>query len=242
MLKIQTLVVVGVGLIGGSLARAARLRGVAEQILGIEADESHHERAVALSLVDVLAQGPDEADVSTAQVVVWCVPVARICDQLRAVASRCRPGTLLTDTGSTKSAIVADLEATLPPGFLFIGSHPLAGSEKRGPQHSDPHLFEGRLVVLTPTPRTEPAALDRATAFWEALGARVRRMRPEEHDRALALTSHLPHLVASALAGTLPPELFELAASGFRDTTRLAASDPQLWLAICRQNRLPLLD
>jgi prephenate dehydrogenase len=128
----------------------------------------------------------------------------------------------------------------LPGGVLFVGSHPLAGSEKRGPEFADADLFAGRLTVLTPNAATDPAALDRVAAFWQGLGSRTRIMPPEEHDRALALTSHLPHLLAAALAGMLPVELEPLTATGFRDTTRIAAGDPALWAAIFTHNRIAL--
>src|SRR5206468_2944891 len=123
-----------------------------------------------------------------------------------------------------------------------VGSHPLAGSEKRGADHADARLFEGRLTVVTQTPGADPAAVERTCTFWRALGSRVQLMSPEDHDRALALTSHLPHLLAAALAGVLPPELNDLTATGFRDTTRVAAGDPSLWTAIFAQNRAAMLD
>jgi prephenate dehydrogenase len=143
----------------------------------------------------------------------------------------------LTDAGSTKSGIIARLDGQLPDSVAFVGSHPLAGSEKRGPEHADADLFQDRLTVITPGPGTDPAAVERTAAFWRALGSRVRFMDPEDHDRALALTSHLPHLLASALAGILPDNCRELTATGFRDTTRIAAGDPALWTAIFAQNR-----
>jgi prephenate dehydrogenase len=148
----------------------------------------------------------------------------------------------LTDAGSTKAEIVRCVETRLPQGIAFIGSHPLAGSEKRGVEHADADLFQDRLTIVTPTPATPPSAVERISAFWRALGCRVRAMGPQEHDQALAVTSHLPHLLAAALAGILPPELQELSASGFRDTTRIAAGDPSLWTAIFAQNRLPVLN
>ena len=148
------------------------------------------------------------------------------------------PGTLLTDAGSTKAAIVRGIEGRLPAGVAFVGSHPLAGSEKRGPSHADADLFQDRLTVVTPTPQTDPGrgGADQCL-LASARRAGSGRWSPEEHDRALALTSHLPHLVASALAGILPPELHDLTATGFRDTTRIAAGDPELWTAIFLQNR-----
>src|SRR5262249_29981576 len=155
-----------------------------------------------------------------------CTPVDQIASQVLTAARHCRAKTLLTDTGSTKAAIVAEVEKGLNRPRLFLGAHPLAGSEKRGPEHARADLFDGRLNVLTTTPQTATAAIHRAYVFWESLGCRLWSMRPDEHDRTLALTSHLPHLVASALAGLLHPGLTGMAATGFRDTTRLAAGDP----------------
>ena len=141
-----------------------------------------------------------------------------------------------------KAAIVAALESGLPPGIAFVGGHPLAGSEKRGPQYADADLFRDRVTVLTRTARTDPQALEALTHFWRSLCSRVRVMDPVEHDQSLALTSHLPHLVASALAGILPPEIQDLTASGFKDTTRIAAGDASVWTGIFAQNRDAVLD
>src|SRR5262249_41920008 len=154
--------------------------------------------------------------------VVFCTPVDHIAEQVLQTAPHCRPGALLTDVGSTKAGIVHAVEGRLPAGVAFVGAHPLAGSEKHGPDAAAEELCQGRLVVLTPC-RGAGNDLDRAAEFWKALGARVRVMDAEEHDRALARTSHLPHLAASALAATVSGELLGLTASGFRDATRLAA-------------------
>jgi prephenate dehydrogenase len=238
-MRIGTLTIVGVGLIGGSLGLAARQRGVAGRVLGAGRQQATLERARHLGVID---EGFLDltAAVRRADVAVFCTPVDHIAEQVVAAAPACGPGTLLTDAGSTKAAIVAAVEGRLPKGVAFVGSHPLAGSEKRGPEHADGCLFEGRVTVVTRTPRTDPAALERTVAFWRALGSRVKVMAPDEHDVALALTSHLPHLVAAALAGLLPPEFRELTASGFRDTTRVAAGDPSLWTGIFLQNRGPV--
>jgi prephenate dehydrogenase len=239
-MKINTLTIVGVGLIGGSIGLAARRRGVAARVLGVgrqqaSLDQARTRHAIDEGILD-LAAAARQSDL-----VVFCSPVDCIAGQVLAAAPECRPGTLLTDAGSTKAAIVAGIEGRLPPGVAFVGGHPLAGSEKRGPNHADANLFQDRVTILTQTPTTDPAALERLAQFWRALGAHVRIMDPEQHDRALALTSHLPHLVASALAGILPPELQELTASGFRDTTRVAAGDPVLWTGIFEQNRRAVL-
>ncbi len=240
-MHLDTLAIVGVGLIGGSVGLAARRRGVARRVVGADPRPEHLERARARGALDEgLADAA--AAVSRAEVSVFCTPVDQIVDQVLVAAPGCAAGTLLTDAGSTKAAIVRGVEGRLPPGVAFVGGHPLAGSEKHGPAHADPDLFLDRLVILTPTPQTYPSAVERTAALWRALGARVRTMGPEEHDRALALTSHLPHVVASALAGVLPPQLHDLTATGFRDTTRLASGSPELWAAILGQNRAAVLD
>src|SRR5262249_47346114 len=172
---------------------------------------------------------------------VFCTPVDQIAQQVLAAAPACPADTLITDAGSTKGQIIKAIDGRLPAGVAFVGSHPLAGSEKRGPEHADADLFQDRLTIITPTPRSDPAAVERTRAFWQALGSRVHLMSPEDHDRALALTSHVPHLLACALVGILPAELAELTASGFRDTTRIAAGDPGLWKAIFEHNRPAIL-
>jgi prephenate dehydrogenase len=239
-MKIHTLTIVGVGLIGGSIGLAAKRRGLAQRIIGVGRNQDSLDRARTLGIIDAGFLDLISA-VQGAELVVFCTPVDQIAHQILAAAPLCAAGTLLTDAGSTKGQIIKTIEAQLPRNIAFVGSHPLAGSEKRGPEHADPDLFQDRLTVITPTSRTDPAAVERTKAFWQALGSRVRLMSPEDHDRALALTSHLPHLLACALAGILPPELTDLTASGFRDTTRIAAGDPGLWKAIFAHNREALL-
>jgi prephenate dehydrogenase len=239
-MRITTLAIVGVGLIGGSIALAARRCGVIGRIVGADRRPDTLERALGDGLLD--AGHADLAGaVADADLVVFCTPVDCIADQILAVAAHYRPGTLLTDVGSTKAAILRDVSGRLPAGVEFVGSHPLAGSEKHGPAHASARLLEGRLVIVTPATDTTDNALSRLRDFWTTLGARVRLMNAEEHDRALALTSHLPHLLASALAGVLPPEWHELTATGFRDTTRLAAGQPALWSAIFHANAAHVL-
>jgi prephenate dehydrogenase len=240
-MKIDTLTIVGVGLIGGSLGLAARRRGLAGRVLGVGRRPASLDEALRIGAID---EGSLDlaAAVQRAEVAVFCTSVDDIAPQVLAAAPGCAPGTLLTDAGSTKAAIVQAVEGRLPAGVAFVGAHPLAGSEKRGPAHARADLFQDRVTVLTPTARTDPTALERARAFWQALGCRVLVMSPEDHDQALALTSHLPHLLASALAGLLPPALSELTATGFRDGTRVAAGDPALWTGILLQNRAALVE
>jgi prephenate dehydrogenase len=234
-MRIHTLVIVGVGLIGGSIALAARRRDVATRIVGVDRQPETLDCALRDGLLDDTRS--DLRVASTADLILFCTPVDCIAAQVIEASVHSRPGTLLTDTGSTKAAILRDVHGRLTPGIEFVGSHPLAGSEKHGPDHASAHLLEGRLVIVTPGPDSTDNALSRIRDFWTALGAHVRIMDADDHDRALALTSHLPHLLSSALAGILPPELYDLTATGFRDTTRLAAGQPALWSAIFRANR-----
>ncbi|HTU90878.1 MAG TPA: prephenate dehydrogenase/arogenate dehydrogenase family protein [Gemmataceae bacterium] len=239
-MRINTLVIVGVGLIGGSIALAARRRGVASRIVGIDQQQETLDRTLRDGMLDDTHSNLNAA--ANADLILFCTPVDGIAAQVIEASANCRPGSLLSDTGSTKAAILRDVRGRLPASIEFIGSHPLAGSEKHGPAHASAHLLEGRLVIVTPEQDSTDNALSRIRDFWTSLGARVRVMDADEHDRALALTSHLPHLLSSALAGVLPPELYELTATGFRDTTRLAAGQPGLWSAIFRANQTHLLD
>lgn len=233
---IGTLTIVGVGLIGGSIGLAAKKRGLARNIVGVGRSSRSLSEALELGIANVVTTSLTEGVVD-ADMVVFCTPVESIVPQVMEAASSCSPGTVLTDAGSTKSAIVRGLDDKLPAEVHFIGSHPLAGSEKRGPTFADANLFEKKVVVVTPTEQSDANALQKIHEFWSALGSRVVEMSPEDHDRALAVTSHLPHLLASALAGIVPEEYKPLCATGFRDTTRIAAGDPIIWSGIFKQNR-----
>lgn len=242
--RFPTLAVVGVGLIGGSIARAARQRGIADRVIGIGRSRERLSDAMRAGVIDSAAADANEAQAAAAEaaLVVVCTPVDRIADDVIALVPTLRPGSLITDAGSTKAAICRTIQRGQTGSVPFVGSHPLAGSEKGGWEHAESVLFEGRVCVVTPVERTPPDALERVSAFWRALGMRVRAMTPEDHDQALALTSHLPHLAAAALAALLSECEADLAASGFRDTTRIAAGDPDLWTAIFLQNAEPVLD
>ena len=235
-MRIQTLTIVGVGLIGGSIGLAAKKRGLAQRVLGVGRRQTSLQQAVACGAIDEGFLDCREA-VHRADVVVFCTPVDMIAAQILAAAPGCKAGALLTDAGSTKAILVRSLAEQLPANVSFVGSHPLAGSEKRGPEHADANLFDGKVTVITPTTDTNDAVVDRASAFWRALGSDVIIMNPEEHDRALALTSHVPHVVAAALVSVLNSKLLALTATGFRDTTRVAAGDPAIWTGIFLQNR-----
>lgn len=228
--------IVGVGLIGGSVGLAAKRRKVAGRVVGTGRDSAALAKAAALGAVD--AYTTDLADaVRHAGLVVVCTPVDTIADVILRAAPHCRPSTLFTDGGSTKANIVAALEGRLPAGVAFVGAHPLAGSEKTGAAHARSDLFDNRVTVLTPTALTAEDAFERVAQFWAALGSRLVRMAPDHHDRVLAATSHLPHAVAAAVAGGIPPDWLDCTAGGFRDVTRIAAGDPELWAAIFHANR-----
>jgi prephenate dehydrogenase len=237
---LQNLTIVGVGLIGGSIGLAAKKRGLAVRIRGVGRDAAKLDTARKLGAIDDCHLELHEA-VRDADLVVFCTPVSRIATQIHQAADHCRAGTLLTDAGSTKRDLVQAVEANLSPNVRFVGAHPLAGSEKKGADFADADLFVDRWTVLTPTEKTPVTAVEEARSFWQSLGSRVRLMSPEDHDRALALTSHLPHLVAAALAGILPENMRDLTATGFRDTTRVAGGDPEVWTPIFQHNRAAVL-
>jgi len=232
----NTITITGVGLIGASIGRAIRQRGLARRVVGIGRSPESLRIALAKGAIDDVL--PDEDAYAEADLIIFCVPVDHIASLARTASLYAPDGCLITDAGSTKGAIVRDL-TTLPlrPGVTFVGSHPIAGSEKKGAAHLNGDLFEGRVTVVTPTLDTPTQPLERIEAFWRSIGSTVVRMGPDEHDEALALTSHLPHLAASALARLLPIDYQPLTGTGFRDTTRVASGDPEIWTAIFRANR-----
>lgn len=239
----ERVVVVGVGLIGGSIALAARRRNLPTTVLGVTRSQAGSQRAIEAGVVEQ-ATTDLAAAVSQADIVIACTPVAAVPSTLVAAAQICPAGALLTDAGSTKQGIVADVEsqlASFPSAPSFVGSHPLAGDHRTGPESARADLLERRAVVVTPTEQTPPKALDRVSAFWESLGARVHPMTPAAHDAAVAQTSHLPHVVAAALAAATPADVLPLAASGWRDTSRVAAGSPSLWRDILMANREPVI-
>jgi prephenate dehydrogenase len=228
--------IVGVGLIGASIGLAIKERKLARHVVGIGRTKKTLEKARERGAVDEAAHSLARG-VKEAQLVIVCTPVEKIVETVREAAQHVPPHALLTDAGSTKGNIVAALAAPLPDSVHFVGSHPLAGSEKTGPEHARADLFVDRVVVVTPTKETPAIALGELRLFWEALGARVMFMSPREHDALVAATSHAPHAIASALAAATPPAALELVAGGWLDTTRIAAGDPELWRQILLDNR-----
>lgn len=233
---VERLAIVGVGLMGGSIARAARGRRVARTIVAVSRTPGRVAGVVDHATAD-LAEGTRDADL-----VVLCAPVGALPGLVREAWPRLPAGTVLTDVGSVKAAVVSAAESCPPrTGVAFVGGHPMAGSERSGLQAADPDLFEGRLVLLTPTTQTPESAVARVTGFWEALGSHVRLIAPDAHDRAVAAVSHLPHLAAYALVAVASGDALAFAGRGFGDTTRIAASAEGLWADIFRGNREPLL-
>lgn len=227
--------IAGVGLIGGSIAAAARSRGIASRIIGFGRSEQRLAAAVEAGLIDAFST--DYAACAEVELFVSCLPVDRIVESVRQASTFMPPGSIATDAGSTKSAICEQLKGITRPDVTFVGSHPLAGSEQQGFEHADAGLFEGRLCVLTPSGREPAGVVQRLAAFWEGLGCRTVSQSPEEHDKILARTSHVPHVAASAVARLIQSGDLPFAAGGFRDTTRIAAGDPDLWTSILRANR-----
>jgi prephenate dehydrogenase len=234
---------IGCGMIGGSLMAALRGAGAVGYVVGHDRHRAHAAAALARGLVDEVA---DEAvwAADRADLVVLAVPVGAVADLCAAIAPVVTRTRLITDVGSTKLDVVASAEEALPDPSRFCGGHPMAGTERSGPDAADPQLFRGRLALLTPTARTAPDAIEACAAMWAAVGARTRAMPPAAHDRAVAWVSHLPHVAAFALAsavGTVADEVTGLSGGGFLDTTRVAASDPTMWRDIFVANRAPLL-
>ncbi|MEQ8848535.1 prephenate dehydrogenase/arogenate dehydrogenase family protein [Botrimarina sp.] len=234
--RYRRLAVVGVGLIGGSVAAAARRRGLAERVVGVVRSAERIGRVEACDLVDEvtadLAAGCRDADL-----VVIATPVGTIAALALEAAEHASADAVLTDGGSTKAGIVAHVTRRCP---RFVGAHPLAGDHRTGPEAARHDLFDGAVTVLTPTDDNPDDAVGAARRFWEALGSRVVTTTPERHDELLALTSHVPHVAAAAVAATTPADAMPLAATGWADTTRVAGGSPDLWREILLANPGPI--
>ena len=245
MSSAQKVAIVGVGLIGGSIGLALRKRGLARNVTGVGRNKVTLDKALAVGAIDQ-ATTDLAAGVANAEIVVVATPVDSVAEHIGQVVTLAPQARLITDAGSTKSVICREVEARLASQFQnFVGSHPLAGDHRTGPENAREDLLQDRTVVVTPTKNTSAEVLEIAKDFWQSLGASVHFMSPEEHDLAVASTSHLPHLVASALAKCTAQKYLPLAATGWADTTRVAAGDAELWTQIFSQNTigmLPVLD
>jgi prephenate dehydrogenase len=233
----------GCGMVGGSWMAALRKAGAVGRVVGYDRLASHAKRARSLGLVDEVAVDAPSA-VDGAELVVLAVPVRASREVLALLAPRAGTARLITDVGSTKSDVLAAAAEALPDLSRFCGAHPMAGTEKSGPDAADANLFAGKLVLLVPGAHTSKETLALLESLWTAVGARTRTMDAVEHDRAMAWVSHLPHAAAFALAaaiGAVADEVAGLCGGGFVDTTRIAASDPTMWRDIFLANREPLL-
>jgi cyclohexadieny/prephenate dehydrogenase len=239
---------VGVGLIGSSLARVIRREGLAGELVISTRSPATLARARELQLADRYEADAAEA-VRDADLVIVSVPVGSSGDVAAAIGPALKPGAIVSDVGSTKASVIAQMQPHMPEGVHFIPGHPLAGTEKSGPDAGFADLFENRWCILTPLEGTDPEAVERLGAFWHACGSNIDTMDPQHHDMVLAIVSHLPHIIAYNIVGTADDvetvtksEVIKYSASGFRDFTRLAASDPTMWRDVCLHNRDAILE
>jgi cyclohexadieny/prephenate dehydrogenase len=239
---------IGFGLIGGSIARAARAQGVAGEIVTTARSAKSRVRVGELGVVDRVVETNVDA-VKDADLVILCIPVGACGAVAQEIAPHLKPGAIVSDVGSVKGAVVRDMAPHLPAGVHFVPAHPVAGTEHSGPDSGFAELFINRWCILTPPEGSDADAVERLRAFWAALGAKVEIMTPDYHDLVLAITSHLPHLIAYTIVGTADElgqvtssEVMKFSAGGFRDFTRIAASDPIMWRDVFLANKEAVLE
>jgi cyclohexadieny/prephenate dehydrogenase len=244
----ERIALIGIGLIGSSISHAARRANLAGEIVGSARTPATVETAMRLGLIDegyvTAAEAAEGADL-----VILCTPVGLCGPIAKEISRNLKPGAILTDVGSVKGAIVKDVSPHVPEGVHFVAGHPIAGTEQSGPEAGFAELFDGRWCILTPEPHTDGKAVEKLRAFWEALGSKVEIMTPEHHDLVLAITSHVPHLIAYNIVNTAEhlervtdSEVIKFSAGGFRDFTRIAASDPTMWRDVFLNNKEAVLD
>lgn len=226
-------------MLGGSIGLALKRANLAKQVFGVGRDAAKLYKAVSLKAIDEgfcsIEEGARQSDL-----VVVCTPVQKVADTVHQAAHFASPKALITDVGSTKGTIVGAISDEVA-SRQFIGSHPLAGSDRSGVENADADLFQNKVVILTPDHRTHPDSLTEATKLWKSIGATVVNMSAKQHDDAVAATSHLPHLIASACAFATPKELLQLTGTGWFDTTRVASGNTQMWRQIIEENQGPVL-
>ncbi|MGB8276212.1 MAG: prephenate/arogenate dehydrogenase family protein [Alphaproteobacteria bacterium] len=239
---------IGVGLIGSSLARLMRREGLAREIVGCTPTAATRAKVMELRLADRVTPDPAEA-VKGADLVMICAPLGAYPAIAEAIAPHLAKGAIVSDVGSVKQSVIRDVGPFIPAGVHFVPGHPVAGTEHSGPEAGFAELFEGRFCILTPPPGTDPKAVKKVQELWRRAGMRVEVMAPHHHDAVLAITSHLPHLIAYTIVGTATDleaasksEVIKYAAGGFRDFTRIAASDPVMWRDIFLNNREAVLE
>jgi len=246
--QFKRLALIGFGLIGGSIARAAKAQGLAGVIVTTARSEKTRARVMELGIVDAVVATNAEA-VNGADLIILCIPVGACGAVAQEIAPLLAPGAIISDVGSVKGAIVREMGPHLPANIHFVPAHPVAGTEHSGPDSGFAELFINRWCILTPPEGTDPNATEKLRAFWAALGARVEIMTPDHHDLVLAITSHLPHLIAYTIVGTADElaqvtssEVIKFSAGGFRDFTRIAASDPTMWRDVFLANKEAVLE
>jgi cyclohexadieny/prephenate dehydrogenase len=239
---------IGFGLIGGSIARAAREQGLAGEIVTTARSAKSRDRIRQLKIVDRVVETNAEA-ATDADLVILCIPVGACGAVAEEIAAHLKPGAIVSDVGSVKASVVRDMAPYLPATTHFVPAHPVAGTEHSGPDSGFAELFTDRWCILTPPDGSDPDAIERVRAFWAALGAKVEIMTPDHHDLVLAITSHLPHLIAYTIVGTADElgqvtssEVMKFSAGGFRDFTRIAASDPIMWRDVFLANKDAVLE
>jgi cyclohexadieny/prephenate dehydrogenase len=246
--RFERIALIGMGLIGSSMARAAREKGLAKHITAVDASAEVVKRVKDLKIADSVttnaAKGVAEADL-----VILCVPVGVNARVAKVIGKALKPGAIVSDVGSVKAAVVKAVQPHLPKGVHFVPAHPVAGTEHSGPDAGFASLFEGRWCIVTPPEGADEVAVGKVSAFWKAIGSRVELMTPEHHDLVLAVTSHIPHLIAYNIVGTADDleavtkgEVIKFSAGGFRDFTRIAASDPTMWRDVFLHNREAVLE
>jgi len=244
----ERLALIGVGLIGSSIAHVARRKGLAKTIVATDAEPAVRKRVSELGFADEVAETA-KAAVRDADLVILCVPVGAMGGVTQAIAPQLRDGAILSDVGSVKGSVIAAVTPHLRPGIHFVPGHPVAGTEHSGPDAGFAALFRNRWNILTPPEGTDPEAVARLAEFWRAAGANVEVMSPAHHDLVLAITSHVPHLIAYNIVGTAAhleevtqSEVIKFSAGGFRDFTRIAASDPIMWRDVFLNNKEAVLE
>ncbi len=245
---VQRLALIGTGLIGGSIARAARASGAARTIVATARSPETRKRIKELGFADQVTETNSEA-VKDADLVIVSIPVGASGAVAKDIGPHLKQGAILSDVGSVKGSVVRDMGPYVPKGVHFIPAHPVAGTENSGPDAGFAELFVNRWCILTPVEGTDPAATEKLSAFWSALGANVETMTADHHDLVLAVTSHLPHLIAYTIVGTADElgdvtqsEVLKFSAGGFRDFTRIAASDPTMWRDVFLHNKEAVLE
>jgi cyclohexadieny/prephenate dehydrogenase len=244
----QRVALIGFGLIGGSIARGARAQGLAGEIVATARSEKSRARVSELGIVDRVLESNAEA-VKDADLVILCIPVGACGPVAEEIGPHLKAGAIVSDVGSVKGAVVRDMAPHLPAGVHFVPAHPVAGTENSGPDAGFAELFIDRWCILTPPEGADAAAVEKLRAFWAGLGAKVETMTAEHHDMVLAITSHLPHLIAYTIVGTADElegvtqsEVLKFSAGGFRDFTRIAASDPTMWRDVFLTNKDAVLE